>query len=56
MKKRNPILVVICMAILAGIGFYTFQAGAAKAEIKGYMDGALKGYQFSENEDVNAIS
>ena len=33
MKKRNPILVVLCMAILAGIGFYTFQAGAAKAEI-----------------------
>lgn len=33
MKKRNPILVVICMAILAGLGFYIFQAGAAKAEI-----------------------
>lgn len=56
MKKRNPILVVICMAILAGIGFYTFQAGAAKAEIKDYMDSALKGYTYSENEDVNATS
>lgn len=28
----------------------------SKEEIKDYMDGALKGYQFSENEDVNAIS
>lgn len=27
-----------------------------KAEIKDYMDGALRGYEFSENEDVNAIS
>lgn len=33
MKKRNPILGVICLAILAGIGVYIFQAGAAKAEI-----------------------
>ena len=33
MKKRSPIFVVICMAILAGIGFYTFQAGVTKAEI-----------------------
>lgn len=28
----------------------------SKEEIKDYMDRALKGYQFSENEDVNAIS
>ena len=28
----------------------------SKEEIKAYMDGELKGYQFSENEDVNAIS
>ena len=28
----------------------------SKEEIKDYMDGALKGYQFSENEDANAIS
>lgn len=27
-----------------------------KVEIKDYMDGALRGYEFSENEDVNAIS
>lgn len=27
-----------------------------KTEIKDYMDGALRGYEFSENEDVNAIS
>ncbi len=27
-----------------------------KAEITEYMGGALKGYQYSENEDVNAIS
>ena len=33
MTKRNPILGVICLAILAGIGVYIFQAGAAKAEI-----------------------
>lgn len=33
MKKRSPILAVACMAALAGIGFYIFQAGAAKAEI-----------------------
>ena len=30
--------------------------GQSKEEIKAYMDGELKGYQFSENEDVNAIS
>lgn len=28
----------------------------SKDEIKAYMDGELKGYRFSENEDVNAIS
>ena len=28
----------------------------SKEEIKAYMDEELKGYQFSENEDVNAIS
>nr|WP_325258915.1 hypothetical protein [uncultured Oscillibacter sp.] len=28
----------------------------SKTEIQEYMDGELKGYQFSENEDVNAIS
>ena len=28
----------------------------SKGEIKAYMDEELKGYQFSENEDVNAIS
>lgn len=28
----------------------------SKGEIKEYMDEKLKGYQFSENEDVNAIS
>ena len=28
----------------------------SKAEIKEYMDKELKGYQFSENEDVNAVS
>lgn len=33
MKKRNPILGVICLLILAGIGGYIFLAGAAKAEI-----------------------
>ena len=33
MKKRNPILGVICLLILCGIGFYIFSAGAAKAEI-----------------------
>lgn len=27
-----------------------------KAELKSYMDGALKGYRFSESEDVNAVS
>ena len=27
-----------------------------KEEIKAYMDNALKGYTYSENEDVNAIS
>ena len=27
-----------------------------KEEIKTYMSDALKGYQYSENEDVNAIS
>lgn len=33
MKKRNPILSVVCLLILCGIGFYIFSAGAAKAEI-----------------------
>ena len=33
MKKRNPILGVICLLILAGVGAYIFLAGAAKAEI-----------------------
>ena len=33
MKKRNPILGVICLLILAGIGGCIFLAGAAKAEI-----------------------
>lgn len=33
MKKRNPILGLICLLILAGIGVYIFQAGGAKAEI-----------------------
>ena len=28
----------------------------SREEIQAYMDGALKGYQFSENEDANAIS
>ena len=28
----------------------------SKEDLKTYMDGELKGYQFSENEDVNAIS
>lgn len=27
-----------------------------REEIQAYMDGALKGYRFSENEDINAIS
>lgn len=30
--------------------------GQNKEEIKAYMDDALKGFAFSENEDVNAIS
>lgn len=30
--------------------------GQDKAELKSYMDGALKGYRFSENEDVNVVS
>ena len=33
MKKRNPILGLVCLLILCGIGFYIFSAGAAKAEI-----------------------
>lgn len=33
MKKRNPVLGVICLLILAGVGVYIFLAGAAKAEI-----------------------
>ena len=33
MKKRNPILGIICLLILCGIGFYVFSAGAAQAEI-----------------------
>lgn len=33
MKKRNPILGVICLLILIGIGSYIFLSGAAKAEI-----------------------
>ena len=33
MKKRNPILSIVCLLILCGIGFYIFSAGAAKAEI-----------------------
>ena len=33
MKKRNPVLGIICLLILCGIGFYIFSAGAAKAEI-----------------------
>lgn len=33
MKKRNPILGIICLLILCGIGFYIFSAGAAQAEI-----------------------
>ena len=31
-------------------------ADQSKEEIKTYMDNTLKGYKFSENEDVNAIS
>ena len=30
--------------------------GQTKGELKEYMDGELKGYQFSENEDANAMS
>lgn len=33
MKKKHPILGVICLAILACVGVYIFQAGGAKAEI-----------------------
>ena len=33
MKKRNPILGMICLLILVGIGCYIFLSGAAKAEI-----------------------
>lgn len=33
MKKKHPILGVICLAILACVGGYIFQAGGAKAEI-----------------------
>lgn len=33
MKKRNPILGIVCLLILCGIGCYTFFAGTAKAEI-----------------------
>lgn len=33
MKKKHPILGVICLAILACVGVYIFQAGRAKAEI-----------------------
>lgn len=35
MKKRNPILGIVCLLILRGVGFYIFifSAGAAKAEI-----------------------
>ena len=36
---------------IAGLGLNR----QSKEEIKAYMDGELKGYQFSENEDVNAI-
>ena len=30
--------------------------GQSKAELTGFMDGTLKGYTFSENEEVNAVS
>ena len=30
--------------------------GQTKEELKEYMDGELQGYQFSENEDANAMS
>lgn len=33
MKKKHPILGVICLAIWACVGVYIFQAGGAKAEI-----------------------
>lgn len=33
MKKRNPILGVICLLILVGVGSYIVLSGAAKAEI-----------------------
>lgn len=33
MKKRSPVLGVICLLILAGVGGYIFLSGAAKAEI-----------------------
>lgn len=33
MKKRNPILGIICLVILAVGGFFVYSAGAAKAEI-----------------------
>ena len=33
MKKKHPILGIICLAILACVGVYIFQAGGAKAEI-----------------------
>ena len=33
MKKKHPILGVLCLAILICGGFFTFRAGGAKAEI-----------------------
>lgn len=32
-EKRSPILGIVCLLILCGIGVYIFSSGAAKAEI-----------------------
>ena len=60
--REGKICAISCkVAQMRECGLPVFIAGLeldsqSKTEIRAYMDGELKGYQFSENEDVNAVS
>lgn len=60
--REGKICAISCkVAQMRECGLPVFIAGLelnsqSKEELKAYMDGELRSYQFSENEDVNAIS
>ncbi|WP_300819102.1 hypothetical protein, partial [uncultured Oscillibacter sp.] len=59
MKKKHPILGVICLAILICGGIFTFRAGGAKAEItigeKTYEMRTMTVREFMEDGYILAI-